>query len=292
MIYETQYQSLKKKFDEAQYKKRKTSVIVFSILTIISIGLSLGLYVAIQNDGGFEIQGGAITYFLIWSIFYVLFIICAYAFSKYVYEKPFVEIVYSALIDQINVDEGQTYTYASYEKNNKTQINHFYETGLFPRCGAFVKYHISGFTKDQNPFDLYDVRLVQSNGQSTTVHFDGLLRVVKVAHDTNIQIRTQGKPHVKGVKYFKIDKHDELSVFKPEGQTMREVDQNLLDLFKQIYDPNTMKHMYLSVNQQQLALAIRYKKHPLVKPKKFDMSIVNQYLDKIQKEIELTDLCK
>lgn len=273
-------------------KKEKLVSLFFSILTIVSIGLSLVIYAAIQNDGGFEIQGGALAYFLIWSIFYVLFILCAYAFSRYIYEKPFVEIVYPALIDQINVDEGQTYTYASYEKNNKAQINHFYKTGLFPRCAAFVKFHVSGFTKDQNPFDLYDVRLVQSNGQSTTVHFDGLLRVVKVAYDTNIQIRTQGKPHVKGVKYLKIDKLDELVIFKPEGQTLGEVDQSLIDLFKQIYDPNTMKHMYLSANHQQLALAIRYKKHPLVKPKKFDMTIVNQYLEKIQKEIELTDLCK
>lgn len=290
MIYENDFQKLKKDFNEAQRKKRKINTIIFLVLALMMVGMSIAIYFAVQNDTGFASQTGIMIYFLVWFIFFALFIGLAYVMSKFVYEKPFVNIVYDKIIDQINVDEGQTYTYQAYEKNNKEQIERFYQTGLFPRSAAFVKFHINGFNQDQKRFDLYDVRLVQSNGQSTTILFDGLFRVLNVEYDTTLQVRTQGKPYLKGTKFRKVDVDNEFLVFKPEGQSANEIDQKLIAVIKSIYDRTTMKHIYLSVNNHQLALAIKHRKHPLVKPKKFDMAVVNQYMEKIQKEIELTDI--
>jgi len=285
MFYEHEYNEIKSAFDQAQNKKRKSFIIFLLIFEILTMAVMIFSYIKLKQDQGFEDFIPETVYISV-SIFSLLFLSwLIFVFSKRIYERPFIEIVYKHLIEHINRDFGLNYEFTSYEKNNKAQIENFLQSGLFSRSSIFVKFHIKGYTDNQYPFDLYNVRFVQSNGQSTTVPFDGIYSSIKTADQTTLQIRTKGKPYVKGVKFNKVEEKNYYTVFKPKDQMLNDVDKKYMELFKNLFNQNTMKDMYISVVDQKVVLAIKYHEDPFKKPKAFNLDILNQISDKLLKEI-------
>jgi len=285
MFYEHEYNIIKSAFEQAQNKKRKVFVTLSIIFETLASAAMVFSYVKLKQDQGFEDFIPEVVYISVSVASILVLSWLVFIFSKKIFEKPFVEIVYKHLIEHINSDLGLNYAFSAYEKNNKEQIEKFLESGLFSRSSAFVKFHIKGYTDKQYPFDLYNVRLVQSNGQSTTIPFEGIYSIIKTTDQTTLQIRTKGKPYVKGLKFNKVEVKNYFTVFKPKDEELNDIDRKYMDIFKDLFNQNTIKDMYMSVINQKVVLAIKYQEDPFKKPKTFNLDVLNQISDKLLKEI-------
>lgn len=126
---------------------------------------------------------------------------------------------------------------------------HFTEAG-----GLFSGYnttHIRYSVSHPN-FKFGHIILAHSNGKSQTVDFDGLYYVFPLVSD-QVQIRTNGKPHKKGVKYYR---HEQVELRYYSTSEMGYVDQSMISLFEHIKREYQPKKLYLATTGTELHIAV------------------------------------
>jgi len=204
---------------------------------------------------------------------------------SYTSEKPFFEFIFPKVIRKITESEGLHFNYEAYPNIGKEfNVN----GGLFTRFASIkTRRKLEGLTKNQHKFSVYDCTMTTSSGRSQQTHFDGNYFIIKKKLNTSIQIRTNGSPKLKGVKFKKQEGYSDLKVYKEEGQVINNVDRLLIDFMKKGRQKEEYKRVYLSVIQDEIHFAIWYKKSPSRKNKNFSLSVLNNYVTYFISEYDL-----
>jgi hypothetical protein len=261
IMNDTKLNEIKTNFNKAQKKRQTTMAVIWGVSFVMFTGL-LTYLLFLHDFEGAESQGAKIAAYTFPIVFMVGSVIGFVTSFNFVSEKPFIQHVFKSVIENINEEENTFYTFESYIKNSKERIKLIHDSGIFPSAAVFTNYEVTGYTKEQNKFTLYDLRLVSSNGQSTSVHHDGLLFEMDTLLQKTLQIRTQGKPYVKGVKYEKQQQVDRFSIYKPREDQNHHHDEQFLQFMQNEFNDQNIKQVYLSVNNNKIYLAISFKKHP------------------------------
>ncbi|MCD4826646.1 MAG: hypothetical protein K8Q99_02545 [Acholeplasmataceae bacterium] len=285
-----EFSLINRDFNKAQQNRKKKLMKIWGILLGITLVLVIAALIIFPNqfDNGdtvwiLPVYGG------------ITLIVCLIGFFvslKFLSEKPFFEYLYTTIIDKINREEGLFLTYESYEKG-KFDFNKI--GGIFPYYAlARVKRHIKGHTEDQLDFDIYDTTITTSSNNSQQTHLDGIYYVLHKKSNTRVQVRAQGKPRVKGLKFEKLEERGSLKVYKEVGMHLNAIDYKLISFVENIEKTNNLKHVYLSVIEDEVHLALWHKKHPARKHKKVSLDILNQlyiyFMSELEQIQDLTDL--
>ncbi|QWB96553.1 hypothetical protein KHQ89_03790 [Mycoplasmatota bacterium] len=287
---------IKINFNKEQKSRRLTMAIVWSIVFLMFAGLLVYfLFSTVIED--LESDGPKFLFLILPIVFMAVSGIGFFVSFNFVSEKPFIKYVFKEVIEEMNSEDSTFYTFDSYIKNSKERINLIHQSRLFPSASVFTNYEISGYTKEQNKFKLYDLRLVSSNGQSTSVHFDGQFFEMDTLLQKNMQIRTQGKPFVKGFKYEKTQQVNRFSMFKIIGDQNTNHDDQFLEFMQNEFNDENIKQVFLSVINNKIYLAISYKKHQGRKQKTLNLESIkriesffrNQFalINKLEETIEI-----
>lgn len=202
-------------------------------------------------------------------------------------EKPYFNYLFDQVIQKINFVEGLFLEYTPYDKSNREYVK---KGGLFTSYATVSnKRHIKGTTNDETPFDIFDTTLMTSNGKSQSIHFDGVYYIIHKNIDTTLQVRSNGTPKLKGVKFEKCKEFENIKVFKKLEENVSNIDYTFINFVVKLLENETYKRVYLSVVEDEIHLAVWFKKHPLRKPKSFDCTILNQIANSFLEEIDLAN---
>jgi hypothetical protein len=193
--------------------------------------------------------------------------------------------VFPKIVTKINDEEGLYLSYEAYPKLDKS-FNE--EGGLFPKgVSISCKKVINGFSKEQDTYQIIDCSMTTSTGNNQVTHFYGTYIYLKKASQTELQIRTNGSPKNKTVKYVKLNEVESLKIYKPIGNELLEIDQRNIGFVNGLKRSETFRHLYLSMNKESIHLALWYKKNPLRKKKQFTLEVLNDYLKSLNYELNL-----
>ncbi|MFA6800683.1 MAG: hypothetical protein WCR19_01090 [Acholeplasmataceae bacterium] len=281
MFTQEKYESIQKELNRLTAQKIKVTRLVFYIYLLVLL-LGLTIYLLSNQDD--------LLVILITGILIGLGIL-GLVFSKFLISKQTMsDYLYHEIIEHINLDSGMFYKYSGKEKNTKEQIDKFYEGGLFPRAAVFVINNMSGFNAEQLKFECFNLKIISSNGNTSTIHFDGIYYLMETHLTTDLQLRTKGKPNVKGEKYQLINENEYMSVYKPETENLNDVDENIIKKVKSYFTDETYKNVYLSVKNGHIHFALKYKHSLIDKINIKNIDQLNQLLVYINKSLELPNL--
>lgn len=283
MFTNSEYERLATQFNNAQ-KERSSKLVnlwkrlLFISSTLIALFLVLSITQVISE-----------TFFLVsiivLSIAFVITLLGTLVSLNYTSEKPFFTTLYPDIIEKINQDDGVYLQYESYPKDTKETI---ISGGLFTRYASVkTRRHVSGYTSDQLKFDVFDTTLTTSNGNSQTTHFNGMYFVLHSHARTILQLRSNGRPKRKGIKYEKISTFDALKGYKLEGEQVNNTDQMFYRFMTALKHKESIKYVYLSVLNDEIHLGLWYRKRPIKKVKKLSLQACNHYYDYFKSEIAL-----
>ena len=197
MFTSSEFDRINSEFNERQNARRGKLKKIWGVLLGLTIFLILLFIYLFPNQFKNEdtvwimpVYGGMA--FAITFIGYLLTI-------RYISEKPFFEYVYPEIYQKLNMTEGLFFEYHAYEKQNK-EFNT--KGGLFTRIATVrSRRHVKGVTEDQIQFDIYDCTMTTSSGNSQQTHFDGTYIRIQKQLNTMVQVRSNGSPKLKGVKF-------------------------------------------------------------------------------------------
>jgi hypothetical protein len=281
MFTEYEFETIKKEFNEKQNLRRRKLKNIWGILLFsFSVMLIVGIILFQRYASDDEIAW--IFYFFIGTTVLIMGIGLLVSMT-YVSSKPYFEYIFPSIIQKINDEEGLFLTYQPYLKLDKT----FNEKGgLFTRYASLsTKRCVKGYASDQQAYQICDCVMTTSSGNSQVTHFDGSYIFLEKEGQTELQIRTTGRPKLKGVKYKKVDHGSQLKIYKPREQEFNIIDKKYLELMESIKKDERYRQLYLSVNKEGMHLALWYKKHPLRKKKPLSKSLLNQYQNDFMNEI-------
>jgi len=198
-------------------------------------------------------------------------------------DKPAFEYLYRMVYDKINQERD---TYYKYEYFEKEDFKFNSRGGIFSRfCRYKIRRHISGTSPEGNKFDIYDVTLITGSGKNQRTHFSGMYYVTRQSNNTNFQLRTNGKPHLKGVKFERFNDFTNIRVFIDEGKNMTNVEHKYMSTVDRLTRNLGAKKIYLSLTEDEVHLAAVPKVHIR---KQYNLSIdkmnkiYNDFLDEIK----------
>ncbi len=282
----SEYEHIKKEFDiemKAQSKKiRRLWGSIFIVSLLVSVGFiflfpnqfkNSGTLWILPTYGGLAVLTGLIGYLI--SV-------------KYVSEKPFFNVLFKRIYEKINLSLGLFLDYKAYEKKVGKEFNK--NGGLFTgMCSVKVRRHVSGYTKNQTKFDIYDCIMTTSNGKSQQTHFDGTYYIVHRSLNTIVQARTKGSPRIKGKKLFRRKEVTNLKYYTESDQMIDSKDRQIMEFYeKVIIDPN-IKSVYMGTNRDEVHLAVWYRKHPARKNKNVSINVLNAYKDTFEAELNVLE---
>lgn len=184
---------------------------------------------------------------------------------NYISEKPAFEYLYPEIIKKMNETEDLFLEYFAYEKE-KSEFNH--NGGLFTKYASVKnRRHVKGSSEEQYRFDIYDCTMTTSSGKNQQTHFDGLYYLIHKQVSTVLQVRSNGSPKLKGVKYDKQEQIENIRVFKEREQELNNTDYSYIRFIERLNDDTKYKRVYFSIVNNELHLALWYKKHPARKQK-------------------------
>lgn len=281
MFSESEYDYLFNEYMELHKEKMKKHKQISVLSTIALVALVFGLYlldlarldpfnILIPLYGGLGLIGLS---------FYML-----YSFGTGS-SRAFYDFVVQKVIDKINFNHELELKYSS---DKKTEFKHNKKSGLFSRhCKSVVRMYISGYSKAERPFELYELSLITGAGNSQQTHLNGIY--IKLGNSTKViqQIRTHGRPHLKGTSYQKVEAVADYKVYLKEGMFERDLNENYLDLFSRVTRELENQKVYLSVIEHETHFAM----HPfkLYKYRKLTLENLNTVYDKINELILLVD---
>jgi hypothetical protein len=169
--------------------------------------------------------------------------------------------------------EGLFLEYAPYVKDDKTFNK---EGGLFTRfANVSVRRRIKGETEEHHRFRIYDCIMTTSSGKNQQTHFDGIYYILEKRQNTQIQVRSNGSPKEKGVKFDRLKEFEEMKVYKKEGESMLNIDHQFINLYNKLAAYNEHKRVYIGVNQDEVHVALWHRKHPAKKMTPFTLEKLN-----------------
>lgn len=271
MMTKEAFQTIKKTFNikQKQRKKYLSKIwgILLGVLTIITIVLMIVLLPKFHDD-----DLVLMLFIFMGSIVFALLL--GLIFSNVLdSEKPYVEYVNDAVIKRINLNEGLFLKYQAYDKTKEK----FHQSGgIFYHHTNIKKYwKLEGISDDNYPFSIYDCLMTTSSGQYQQTHLNGIYMVIEKDVETTIQIRPNGKPRIKGVKYQKSSDYLLYKVYKVEDERLNEQDKKMITLYETLSHQPNHKKVYISVVENEVHIAIWYKKHPARKQKALTLQTVN-----------------
>jgi hypothetical protein len=283
MFSKSEYERLSSQFNHSQKQRSAKLIKIWKrwlLLSIILLALSIGLLLSeIIND---TVSLVAIIFFSVATIVTLLGTLVS---LNYTSEKPYYSVLFSEIIEKINQDDGVYIQYESYPKDTKELI---VRGGLFTRYASVnTKRHMSGFTSEQLKYDIFETVLTTSNGNSQTTHFNGVYFVINNHTKTTLQLRSNGRPKRKGVKYEKVSNFDIIKGYKLVGEHVNNTDQMFYQFMTKLKQKDSIKYVYLSVLNDETHLGIWYRKRPTKKVKKLSIQACNDYYNYFKSEIAL-----
>ncbi len=254
------------------------------IVTIIICGVLIFLF-----PGQFENEGTVWIMPVYGGMAFLASLIGFLVTLQFLSEKPFFEYLYEEVVSKINMNEGLFLEYSSYDKVSKE----FNTTGgLFTRMASVKsRRQVQGVTSDQYHFSIYDCTMTTSSGKSQQTHFDGVYFVLKKKFNTSLQVRSNGSPKLKGIKFAKLDEYTGIKVYKQPHEEISNLDYKLIHYVENLLLDPIYKRVYLSVIEGELHLALWYKKHPARKLKSLSVDSLNSVYSYLLSEVkQINDL--
>ena len=206
---------------------------------------------------------------------------------NFVSEKPFFENLFPAIYTKINQSEGLYLEYTAFDKTSR-EFNK--EGGLFTRYASVqVRRRVVGRSDESMPFEIYDTTLTTSNGKSQQVHFDGVYFKIEKPLNTTVQIRVKGSPKYKGIKMIRQEEEQNIRVYKLEGEYISNLDRMLQSYVERLAEDPNLRNVALSVMDNEIHLALHYKKQLKRKTKNFTNEVLNNYYTMFLDEIKLVN---
>ncbi len=283
MFTRSEFEEINNEFNAKQAERRKKLVRVWGFVLGIVSFIIVVFIVAFPNQ--FDNES---TAWILPTYGGILFLIAFIGFlisTKFQSEKPVFEYIYDEIIQKINMDEGLFLNYKAYDKEDRgfNKIG-----GLFTSFASVrVRRHISGDTEEHHHFNIYDCTMTTSSGNSQQTHFAGVYFVVNRQLNTSLQIRTNGSPKLKGVKFDRQDEFDGLKVYKEREQNMTNIDHTLLTFMNRFSENEEYKRVYLSVVDGQIHLALWFKKNPANKQKIINIETMNRLKEYFMSEYQI-----
>lgn len=217
-------------------------------------------------------------------LFFLLLIYISYSFGRGG-SKAFYELIIPKVIDKINFQMEADLVYSS---NKKTDFLYNKIGGLFsPRCRSNIRMSIKGTSPGGRNFELYELILVTGGGKNQQINLNGIYIVFNSKTSICQQIRSNGKPQLKGTKYERIESDYKYRVYLQEGSFERDLDVDYKDMFSRVMEDTHNERGYLSIIENQTHFAL----HPvrLYKYRKMSLENINIVYDKIKWLIEIVD---
>ncbi len=230
-------------------KTLRNSMFVLALVVVILAFEALSFFDAV--DARFDI-----VVFVILGVAGVLFIIGLMVYLFYVSERPLYEHVMPKVVEGFNAFESEDLTYTAYPKKAGMEERNK-NAGLFTR-GAFVKnrFAIEGTSPEGIPYTLYDTHFVVSTGNASSVVFNGYYYILKQKHDVFYQIRTRGRPSLKGVSFTRVKQAGKVSLFVEAGERVPKHVEMMLDHAQKLFEDDRVKHLYISALEETVHVAI------------------------------------
>lgn len=285
MFTSGEYERINEELNHRLFSKgQKLKKVWITILLIVS--LISGILVLVF-PGQFESGGTAWILPMYGGMAFLVALIGFLISMKYRSEKPYFEYLYDEIIQKINLNEGLFLEYQAYEKTDK-QFN--VTGGLFTRLSSIkVRRHLRGKSENEHKFDIYDCSMTTSNGKSQTTHFDGVYFVLHKDLNTSLQVRTNGSPKLKGVKYDRLKEFEDIKVYKPQDQNLGNIDHMFINYMKKLQNEENHKRVYVSIVEGAVHIALWYRKNPLRKPKTFDLTVLNRIAQDLYDEVKFVN---
>lgn len=205
---------------------------------------------------------------------------------RFVSEKPTFTNLFPKIYQRISEEQSEYLQYQAYPKDKWTFNK---EGGLFVGFSQVtVKRHVRGRTKKGSSFELYQCQISSSNGKSQTVHFNGSYFVIPRRQSLYLQVRTNGSPALKGVKYSKVSDDKSMRIFIEKNKQEPSELSTYISIFQKIEMLNPMK-LYMSVTHDAIHVAVEH--HQKVK-KTVPLTIdaLNTYAERFTTELTIPSL--
>ncbi len=281
MFSESEYEYILNEYTAIHNEKMKKHKIIslllmIGLLAIVSLLYVLGLTSEDPWNILIPVYSGII---FIGLLIYLLF---SYGTGS---SKAFYEFVVRKVMEKINFHMELDLKYST---NKKTEFLFNKSSGIFSRfCRSNVRMHIKGSSLEDKQFELFELTLITGNGKNQHTHLNGIYIVL--SNETNIleQVRTHGKPHLKGTNFQKIESDFRYRVYLNEDLDERDLNEKYIDMFSRVMDDSVKQKGYLSVIENETHFAL----HPfkLYKYRKLTLENINIVYDKIKLLIELVD---
>jgi uncharacterized integral membrane protein len=284
MYSTTEFESINRGFMEAQNKRKNKLIKIWGSLLVLTVIIILLLIFIFPNQ--FESEDKAWILPVYGGIACLITLIGFLVALSYVSEKPYFEYLFPKVVQKINLTEG---LYLEYEANPKTGKQFNIDGGLFTRHGNVkTRRALNGFTRDQQKFNIYDCMISTSSGDSKQTHFDGNYIILHRQMNTSIQIRSNGSPKHKNTTYSKQENVSSLRVYKKAFDKINSDDRLLILFMEKLFNSKEYKRIYLNTTNEEIHLALWYKKHPIRKRSALNLEILNEY---VQRFLDEYDLC-
>lgn len=277
----SEFEYILNEYKEIHYEKMKNHKKLSVLLTILLVLVVFSLYgLGIQKEDPFDFlipMYSGISLFL-------LLIYLSFSFGTGS-SKAFYEFAVKKVIDKLNLNMDLGLQYSS---NKKTDFSFNKKGGIFSRhCRSRVRMHIYGTSPHGVYFDLFELTLTTGSGNSQKTHLNGIYIVLENNLNTYQQVRTHGKPHLKGTEYTKLEEGYEYHVYLKEGLSQSSTNEGYINAFTRLMDGLEKQKGYLSVIENETHFAL----HPikLYKYRKLSLDNLNIVYDKIKELIELVD---
>ena len=165
-------------------------------------------------------------------------------------EIPAFEYLYREIYTKLNQERGTFYKYEAFEKD-KFEFNK--RGGIFPRlCQIEAKRHVTGTTSAKNEFDIFDVNCVTGTGKHRHEHFRGIYFIVKQKNSSLFQVRSDSRPHLKGVKFMRIKDTSNFKVYLDATKHMSNTEYKYIETVTRLKRNLKAKKVYLSITSDEI----------------------------------------
>ncbi len=283
MFSESEYEYILSEYtiihnEKMKIHKKISIILIIGLFAIVASLYALGFTAKEPANVSIPVYSGILMVVL---LIYLMF---SYGTGS---SKAFYEFTVKKVIDKYNFHMELNLKYST---DKKTKFPHNNNSGIFSRyCRPNIRMYIKGRTVEDKEFELYELALISGNGKNQTTHMNGVYIVL--GNNTKVieQVRTNGRPHLKGTNYSRIetDTDYEYRVYLKEDMVERDLNENYKDLFSRVMRDSVKQKGYLSVIENETHFAI----HPfkLNKYRKLTLENLNIVYDKIKWLIELVD---
>ncbi|MCR3906467.1 MAG: hypothetical protein NUK62_05535 [Tenericutes bacterium] len=259
------------KYDDLVNQKAKKISNTIGVFALISLTIAVVLFFIDRFDD--QLVFVFILVFLVIFVSLVIaFLIVRYQFTS---EKPLYTFLYPKVLEEIQYNEKYDLKYETYPKIKEL----IKESKLFTKFASSITRCGIHYQNDYGQsISIYDTYYYTQTNNSIIIHFNGYYITVNNVEAHPIQIRSRGRPTGSHTKYIKTKNEKGLKVYceKPHEKSNEKI-RSIFNEVKDILDP---KHLFVSVINQKIYIAIDINK-PKRKIKRLDQQSYNDLSNKL-----------